>query len=150
MNGKIVSIEKDNKKCVASTEFCIKGTFDPEEITNILNIPPSKSWKQNDRIESKKIRFDAGARRPFSLWCCGYNESYNGDIARQIKVTIAPVKAKIPFIKEYAQKNKIDIFIRVICDATSGDITPDFSMDSEIIDFCKALGATIDVDLNIF
>ncbi len=150
MCAKVISLEKSNTKCTASTSFCIVGNFDPEEVTAKLRLSPSKSWKINDRIESKKFQFDAGARRTFSLWNYGHNESYNGDISRQIKLTINDLKPKVPYIKEILSNNDCKAYIEVVCDATAGDITPDFSVDSEIIDFCKLIGATINVDLNIF
>ena len=152
MSGKVVPFEKliSNTKSKASTAFCLIGDFDPEEITSKLNLNPSKYWKINDRIESTKFKFDSGAKRNFSLWSYGYNDSYNGDISRQIRITIDDLRPRVPFIKEIIQKHNCKAYIEVICDATAGDITPNFSIDTDIIDFCKLVGAKIDVDMNIF
>jgi len=153
MSGRIISIEKpvvNDIKSTASTAFCIKGTFDPEDISKLLNLTPSKSWKINDPMVSKKFQFDAGVKRPFSMWSYGYNDSYNGDISRQIRLTINDLRSKIPFIKEFVEKNNCQVYIQVICDTTAGDVTPNFSIDTDIIDFCKLVGAKIDVDMNIF
>ncbi len=153
MSGMLISIEKSNNdevKSTASTAFCIKGTFDPDDITKTLGLTPSKSWKINDPIVSKKFQFDAGAKRPFSMWSYGYNDSYNGDISRQIRNTISDLRPRIPLIKEFVEKNNCQVYIQVVCDTTAGDLTPNFSIDTDIIDFCKLVGAKIDVDMNIF
>ncbi len=152
MSGKVISIEKSNidTKCKASTAFCITGIFDPDEITKQLKLTPSKSWKVNDCFYSNKINLDVGVRRQFSLWSYGYNDSYNGDISRQIRLTIEDLKPRVPFVKEILQKYNCKVYIEVICDATAKDITPNFSIDTDIIDFCKLIDAKIDVDLNIF
>ena len=60
------------------TYFRIVGDFNPDEVSELLNIKSEKSWKIGDK-RSNGTQFD------FSFWSVGRCDEYDVEIANQMK-----------------------------------------------------------------
>ena len=72
------------------TYFRIVGNFDPDVITDRLGIVPNDRWKTGDRRKN-------GSLYDYSCWICGKCDTYDVNVANQMRKTISDLLEKVTF-----------------------------------------------------
>ena len=89
-------LKNTRNKCY--TYFKITGNFDPDYITEILNLTPEQSWKIGDLRRN-------GTKYDFALWEIGRCEEYDVEVENQMRKTIAPLQDKISLLNKIKEEN---------------------------------------------
>ncbi|MDH6366491.1 MULTISPECIES: DUF4279 domain-containing protein [unclassified Breznakia] len=131
---------KETNQCY--TYFSICGDFNPDTITDILQLEPSK---RRDRNELRKDGHPFG----FSLWEYGRVNEYNINNEDQLLTTIKDLIPKTDILKEIHEKYDVTLYLEIVPILYPDEITPSFTLGKEIIDFCHITGTCIDMDLYI-
>ena len=133
------------------TFFSLIGDFDSADITNKLGLVPDIAWNVNDPATSlvQLGSLNGIAKQPFSRWVCGTCCDYSGEIVEQLKITLKNLFDKADVIRSIVEETKCKAYLNIVCDAYPLDITPNFSLDYEIIEFCYKSKTVIDSDLFI-
>lgn len=126
------------------TYFLIRGEFDPDVITKILGLQPDSSQKIGTERKGGRGVY------PCSAWCFGRCDQYDVITENQIKKTIAPLKDKIPILNLIREKYDATFSIEVVPRVFPGESTPSLGSDLEIMDFCHAVRAEMDIDLYVY
>jgi hypothetical protein len=92
----------ENNQCF--TCFMIRGNFDPQDITTILELLPSKQWRIGDTKKN-------GTRHGFSLWEHGHCSDYDVFVENQMMCTIEKLMPKIQELKEIKQKQPATLLL---------------------------------------
>ncbi len=124
------------------TYFSIKGMFEPDIITDILQLKPDTTWRFTD------LRRD-GNPYGFSFWSYGKCDAYDIETENQIKKTISKLLPKVNLLNAIQQKYDVNYTLHIVPEVCADETAPTLSSDLEIIDFCYAVRATIDVDLYV-
>lgn len=125
------------------TYFLIRGEFDPDVITKMLKLQPDSSWKIGTERKGGRGIY------PCSAWSFGRCDQYDVITENQIKKTIVPLKDKIPILNLIRKKFDATFSIEVVPEIYPDHSTPSLGPDLEIIDFCHAVRAEIDIDLYV-
>jgi len=139
MSDVALELSKTNIMC----EFRIVGDeFEPETITEKLQLMPSKTWRKGDKIRQ-------GERlRDYSSWglCTEYEETYSvNDQINKILEIFKPKMGELLYLKESL---KLDYKIEVVINIESNE-TPAIYLDKDIIQFCNSADVSLDFDLYI-
>ena len=126
------------------TYFTIMGDFDPDDLTNMLGLQPDSSRRAGEPRRNGRGVY------PCALWSFGRCDRYDVIVAQQIKETIAPLKDKIPILNQIREQYDAAFTIEVVPEIYPGGSTPALGPDLEIIDFCHAIRAEIDIDLYVY
>lgn len=123
------------------TYFAIKGNFNPDEITEILELTPSKCWKIGDKRKDGKSNFD------FALWEYGRCDHYDVITENQMMYTIADLKPKIPLLKDIKRKFDVAFVLEIVPKLYINEPTPALAPNREVVEFCYETDTDIDIDL---
>ncbi len=126
------------------TYFAIKGDFKPDDITEILQINPSKSWKIGHKRSVGNSYYD------FAVWEYGRCNDYDVITENQILNTIADLKSKIPLLKDIKRKFDVSFVLEVVPELHVNETTPTLGPNREIIEFCYETQTDFDIDLYLF
>lgn len=116
------------------TYFMICGDFDPREITRLLGLVPFRTR-------------EADGKRDCASWEFGLCDVYDVNVNEQIRKTIAPLLSKTEILNEIRERFRARFTVEVVPTATVDESTPILGPELDIIDFCHAVRADIDVDL---
>ena len=132
------------KKNSCYTYFAIKGDFNPDNITEILELNPSKSWKIGDK------RLGGNSSYDFAVWEYGRCDDYDVITENQMMNTISDLKSKIPLLKDIKKKFDVLFVLEVVPKIHINESTPTLSPNRDIIEFCYETQTDIDIDLYLF
>ncbi|MFL0248294.1 DUF4279 domain-containing protein [Candidatus Clostridium stratigraminis] len=135
-------MEKTKNSCY--TYFAIKGNFNPDEITEILELTPSRCWKIGDKRPVTKSFYD------FALWEYGQCDLYDVITENQMVNTIVNLKPKISLLKDIKMKYGVSFVLEVVPKLYINEPTPALAPSREIIKFCYETETDIDIDLYLF
>lgn len=130
----------EHTKCY--TYFCIRGNFDPEEVSEILGIPAEESWKTGDKRKN-------GSTYTFSMWQCGTCKEYDWETDKQMMKTIAPLLPKIRELKEIQRRFDVDFTLEVVPTVRWDESTPALAPSLAVMRFCCETNTVIDIDLYV-
>lgn len=133
-----------NTKNSCYTYFAIKGDFNPDEITEILELNPSKSWKIGDKRKYGNTFYD------FALWEYGRCNEYDVFTENQMVATICELKTKIQLLKEIRRKFDVSFVLEIVPSLYINETTPALAPNRDIIEFCYETETEIDIDLYLF
>ena len=125
------------------TYFRISGIFDPDEVSEKLNLTPEKTWKIGD------LRRD-GTKYNFATWEIGRCSEYDFDTGNQMRKTILPLQNKIPLLNQIREENDVVLVLEIVPKIYAGDSSPSLAPPLDVIDFCSATRTAIDIDLYVF
>ena len=125
------------------TYFRISGIFDPDEVSEKLNLTPEKTWKIGD------LRRD-GTKYNFATWEIGRCSEYDFDTGNQMRKTILPLQNKIPLLNQIREENDVVLVLEIVPKIYAGDSSPRLAPPLDVIDFCSATRTAIDIDLYVF
>ena len=140
--------EQLNKKTTCYTYFSIKGEFDPEEVTRLLDIQPFKTFKSGETRYYIKNgqKIDTGSKYNCSCWAGCRCDEYDVIISNQMEKTIEPLIHKtelLIMIREHYDANlTLEVVPSICCEHENPCISPSM----KVIDFCSLVKAHLDID----
>lgn len=124
------------------TYFQITGDFEPDIISDMLNLKPEKTWKIGDKRQDGKA-FD------FAHWRFGTCDKYDILVENQMQKTIAPLLSKTDILKKIKQDFDVELTLIVVPTVRFDEPAPCLAPSLEVMQFCCATGTEIDIDLYI-
>ncbi len=124
------------------TYFRITGDFDPDIVTKILGLIPSKTWKIGDKRRN-------GTLYDFASWEFGRCDNYDFIVENQMHTTIAPLLDKIDVLNELKNEFDITYTLEVVPTVYADNTSPCLAPSMKVIDFCHATRTKIDIDLYV-
>lgn len=137
-----VTGEHMSEKNECSTYFVIKGEFDPNDITRILTLMPTRQWRSED------LRPD-GTAYGFSLWECGRCNKYDVFTENQMMRTIKQLVPKIHLLQEIKKKYNVTFVLEIVPSIFTRESTPCLAPNRAVIEFCYLTETEIDIDLYV-
>lgn len=111
------------------TYFKISGIFDPDEISEILQLTPEKQWKIGDDRRD-------GSQYDFASWAIGRCTEYDIETENQMRKTIAPLTDKIDQLKKIYSTYDVSFCLEIVPSVFVSDTTSCLAPSLNIIDFC--------------
>lgn len=124
------------------TYFRIAGDFDPDIVTERLELQPDNFWKIGD------IRRD-GTEYVFASWEIGRCEEYDVLTENQMHKTIAPLIDKIDRLNEIRNEFNVAFTLEIVPAVYADNTSPSLAPSLQVIDFCYATRTEIDIDLYV-
>lgn len=124
------------------TYFRIVGDFNPNEVTDLLNLTPGKMWSVGD------LRSD-GSKYDFASWEYGRCSEYNVEVEMQMRKTIEQLKDKVSLLNKIREKHDVSFVLEIVPSIYADDTVPSLAPSLDIIDFCYATRTQIDIDLYV-
>lgn len=124
------------------TYFMIKGDFNPDIISQMLDLSPEQTWKIGDKRKNGTI-YD------FSFWQFGTCDEYDVYVENQMLKTIEPLLSKINILKEIKQRYDVDFTLEIVPTIMGCETTPCLAPSLTVMQFCCDTGTEIDIDLYV-
>ena len=125
------------------TYFAIKGDFNPDEITRMLELTPTKQWSIGDLRRNGTI-YD------FALWEFGRCEDYDIITENQMMCTIKELIPKTKILQEIKKNYNVCFVLEVVPSIYTEESTPCLAPNRAVIEFCYLTETDIDIDLYVF
>lgn len=126
-----------------TTYFRIAGNFNPDEVSELLNLTPEKTWKIGDLRPN-------GTMYDFALWEIGRCTEYDVEVENQMRKTIALLQDKIQLLNRIREENDVSFVLEIVPTIYVGDINPCLAPPLDVIDFCHATRTEIDIDMYVY
>lgn len=121
--------------------FTIYGdNFDPDEISKVLSIKPTKIWRKGDQRSNTKLLF------PDNGWSISTKSSKSYSVLKEIKKLLKKIDGKTEVIKNTITKYQLESELSVVIYLDKAT-TPEISFDNYIISQLSMLGSSIDIDI---
>jgi hypothetical protein len=122
-------------------EFQITGSQKlPDEITDLLQIVPSRIWRENDSIQGTKLK------RKENGWCLSLKDDENSiDLADYVLPLLKVLRSKSKVITQMYKE--FDLRCEMSCAIYINDETPIINFTHEVIASLAELGAYVDIDI---
>lgn len=125
------------------TYFKITGDFNPDDITRIIGLNPSKCWHTGE------LRKD-GTPFDFSLWEYGRCNEYDVYVENQMMKTIQDLILKMDILCKIKELYKAYFTLEIVPSIYVGEINPCLAPNREVIEFCYKTETEIDIDMYVF
>lgn len=119
------------------------STFDPDEITKMLNIIPNNTMKLGEERKKGKGLY------PFSTWSGCRKDTPRLEVEKQIMSSINQLKDKISILKEIKKKYDVNFYMKSV-PSIFNEEAPYVHYNQKIIDFCYQTGTELGVHLYVF
>ena len=126
-----------------TTYFRIAGNFNPDEVSELLNLTPEKTWKIGDLRPN-------GTMYDFALWEIGRCTEYDVEVENQMRKTIVLLQDKIQLLNQIREENDVSFVLEIVPTIYVGDINPCLAPPLDVIDFCHATRTEIDIDMYVY
>lgn len=133
--------EQERNRCY--TYFKITGHFNPDEISRILDLSPSKQWKIGDLRKN-------GTEYDFALWEYGRCDEYDVYVENQMMETIKGLLSKVKELNEIKRKYNVYFTLEIVPSIYAGGTNPCLAPNKDVIKFCYETDTDIDIDLYVF
>ena len=124
------------------TYFCIEGEFNPDKVSELLNLIPEATEKIGD------LQHD-GTKCERASWEIGRCMEYDVYIENQMRKTIAHLQDKIPLLNQIRQENNVSFVLVIVPTIYADEITPCLDPPLDVIDFCHATRTNIVIDMYV-
>ncbi len=125
------------------TYFKIVGDFNPDYVSELLNLKAEKSWKIGDTRGN-------GTKYDFALWEIGMCNEYDVEVANQMRKTISLLLDKVDLLNKIREENDVSFCLEIVPTIYSGDINPCLAPTLDVIDFCHMTRTEIDIDMYVY
>ena len=124
------------------TYFRIVGNFNPDDVSERLNLTPEKAWRIGD------LRCN-GTRYDFASWEIGRCAEYDVQVENQMRKTLASLWDKVSLLNQIREENDVHFVLEIVPTIYVDDINPCLAPPLDVIDFCHATRTAIDLDMYI-
>ena len=124
------------------TYFRITGDFNPELVTEKLELQPDKFWRIGDKRRN-------GTLYDFAAWEFGRCNKYDVITENQMHRTIAPLLEKVELLNEIRNEFNVVFTLEIVPEIYAGNTAPCLAPSLQVIDFCYATRTEIDIDLYV-
>ena len=128
-----------NNRTTCYTYYSIRGDFNPEDITRILNILPHKTTMKGQANEYGQIC-------KCSSWRGCLCSEYNIDLSVQMKKTITPLLDKTRELESIRTKYGAFLSLEVVPEIVWGSDKPIVAPSIEVMEFCCRTHTDLDID----
>lgn len=125
------------------TYFKITGDFDPDSISAMLGLLPSKHWRIGDKRAN-------GTAYDFALWEFGRCDDYDVFVDNQMMRTLQPLLPKIEILKAIKTSRDVSFTLEIVPSIYVGETAPCLAPSAQVIRFCYETDTDIDIDLALF
>lgn len=125
------------------TYFRIVGNFDPDYVSELLNLKPEKAHKIGD-VRRNGTKYD------FATWEFGKCNEYDAHVSNQMQKTILPLLNKVDLLNQIRNQNDVKFYLEIVPHIYAGEINPCLSPSIEVIDFCHNTRTEIDIDMYLY
>lgn len=125
------------------TYFSIRGNFDPDKITELLELKPDKYCKIGDKRKHGNSKYDVAS------WDFGTCKEYDVFVENQMLKTITPLLSKVDILKEIKRQYDVSFFLEVVPTVYLGESTPCLAPSIKVMQFCCDTGTEMDIDLYV-
>ena len=125
------------------TYFKIVGDFDPDVVSELLNLTPEKSWKIGDLRRN-------GTVYDFACWEIGRCTEYDPEVEHQMRKTISMLQDKLPMLNRIREAYDVRFYLVVVPTIYVGKANPCLAPPLDVMDFCHATRTEIDIDLYVY
>lgn len=125
------------------TYFRMVGDFEPDYVSELLNLKSEKSWRKGD-IRSNGTKYD------FASWEIGRCNDYEVEVTKQMRKTISVLFDKIDLLNRIRKENDVNFYLEIVPTIYAGDTSPCLAPTLDIIDFCHATRTEIDIDMYVY
>ena len=125
------------------TYFKIVGDFDPDVVSELLNLTPEKSWKIGDLRRN-------GTVYDFACWEIGRCTEYDPEVEHQMRQTISVLQDKISVLNRIRETYDVRFSLVVVPTIYVGEVNPCLAPPLDVMDFCHATRTEIDIDLYVY
>jgi hypothetical protein len=127
------------------TYFAIVGNFDPDYVTELLNLKPEESWKIGDaRPGNVSSKYD------FAMWQIGRCDEYDVYVSKQMSKTISVLLDKVDMLNTIRKNNDVWFCLNVVPYIYVDDINPCLAPELDVIDFCHNTRTEIAIDMYLY
>lgn len=133
--------------------FVVFGKFfSPEELTKLINIEPSNTWKFGDEIKTNISYRKKNTKLPQkkeSGWeySSGFIQTLDfNEVSSPFEVLFSE---KAAVLKDYIKKNNLEASLHVVIEIANNQ-APGLNFSSKLISLIHTLGAEVDIDTYIF
>jgi hypothetical protein len=123
-------------------EFKIFGNTPPQEITDIIGITPTRTWRKGESNQGLKLLYKENG------WGLSSGVQNNPDIEVHLKALLERLLPKAEVIKSLCKQN--DLGSEFSCYIDIVDETPIFNLDAPTIAGISSLNSTLDIDIIVF
>ncbi|WP_148449870.1 DUF4279 domain-containing protein [Gorillibacterium timonense] len=124
--------------------FSIYGDeFNPQIITEKLNIQPKKYWLKGDTIPGKPLI------RNKTCWSVNTEYQESLDINDQLSEIIDLIQGKSKEIIELMRIHNLEIIISIVINIENNQ-KPAMYLNKQVIEFLHCINAEIDIDLYVY
>lgn len=124
------------------TYFKITGDFEPDAVSELLQLKPTRQWRVGD------IRRN-GSRYEFAHWEYGSSSEYDVIVENQMMVTIRDLLTKMAELRTLKEQYGVSLTLVIVPTVHTGEVTPCLAPSSEVMKFCCESGTEIDIDLYV-
>lgn len=124
------------------TYFTIKGNFNPDDISVMLQLQPYKTHKIGTLRKN-------GTEHESACWSFGRCNNYDVYVENQMEKTIEPLLNKIDILNEIRNKFDVSFYLVIVPTIYANSIKPCLAPSLKIIDFCHFTRTNIDIDLYV-
>lgn len=121
-----------------STRFRLRGSFDPDDITEVIGISPSRTWREGE-ARTPLLRWKK------SGWSLVFGPERSVDLEAQIKRmldTVEPIQERLR-----SARDRYNAEADVFCSADIDDRTPAILLGAETLSRLARLGVELGIDI---
>ena len=122
---------------------CENGTFQPDEITDMLGIQPFAAWASGTPRKNGRSIYT------FSNWQACKQTEPAMDAEEQCRNIVRELRPRLSQLQDIKRKFNVD-FTLMIVPQIYNEENPILGFDREIIEFCYLTGTEIAVDLYVY
>ena len=134
----------DKNSCY--TYFRIVGDFDPETITDMLQLTPYETWKKGEKIKNRNNNLIHDSSSWIFGKCDTYFEDFSHMLFYQINEAMYPFLDKIEVLKQIKKSYDVTFYFEIVPTIYDNSSSTYFNLPIEVIDFCHETGTEIDID----
>lgn len=143
MNENFVRVYVNAEHTNCYTYFSIVGKFNPNQITEILQLQPDKISRIGDKNTFGTYTYEEAS------WKFGKCEEYDGLVANQMLKTITPLLSKKEELKKIEKEFEVEFYLEVVPTVRYDESSPVLAPSMEVIKFCYETNTQIDIDLYV-
>jgi len=121
-----------------TTRFRLRGSFDPDDITDMIGIPPDRTWRQGEE-RTPLLRWKK------SGWSLVFGPERSVDLEAQVKRmldTVEPIQERVR-----SARDRYNAEVDVFCSADVHDQTPAILLGAETLSRLAHLRLQLGIDI---